>query len=164
MTSRLSIRSFLLVLLRVFLFLLLHRVSGFYGRPWTYPQRKELFRRMNQMGMNAYLYAPKDDIKHRQSWRDLYTPEEEQQLQYLITESTDAGVLFIFAISPGLDVTFSSAKEVDILKKKVDQVAFDSMHLMINLVVSWIGRSAVCMWKYFLFTRRDPLRECTWAM
>ncbi|CAH8457057.1 unnamed protein product [Schistosoma bovis] len=98
-------------------------VEGFYGRPWTYPQRKELFRRMNQMGMNAYLYAPKDDIKHRQSWRDLYTPEEEQQLQFLITESTEAGVLFIFAISPGLDVTFSSAKEVDILKKKVDQVS-----------------------------------------
>ncbi|TNN11795.1 Protein O-GlcNAcase [Schistosoma japonicum] len=96
---------------------------GFYGRPWTYPQRKELFRRMNQMGMNAYLYAPKDDIKHRQSWRDLYTQEEEQQLQFLITESTEAGVLFIFAISPGLDVTFSSAKEVDILKKKVDQVS-----------------------------------------
>ncbi|CAH8472181.1 unnamed protein product [Schistosoma rodhaini] len=98
-------------------------VEGFYGRPWTYPQRKELFRRMNQMGMNAYLYAPKDDIKHRQSWRDLYTQEEEQQLQFLITESTEAGVLFIFAISPGLDVTFSSAKEVDILKKKVDQVS-----------------------------------------
>ncbi|CAH8453518.1 unnamed protein product [Heterobilharzia americana] len=78
---------------------------------------------MNQMGMNAYLYAPKDDIKHRQSWRDLYTPEEEQQLQYLITESTEAGVLFIFAISPGLDVTFSSAREVEILKKKVDQVS-----------------------------------------
>ncbi|TGZ64242.1 hypothetical protein CRM22_006479 [Opisthorchis felineus] len=98
-------------------------VEGFYGRPWTYPQRKELFRRMNHMGMNAYLYAPKDDIKHRQSWRDLYTTEEEQQLQSLITESTEAGILFIFALSPGLDVTFSSAKEVDILKKKVDQVS-----------------------------------------
>ncbi|TPP61792.1 putative Hyaluronidase [Fasciola gigantica] len=112
-------------------------VEGFYGRPWTYPQRKELFRRfaslqfscnlftyrMSEMGMNAYLYAPKDDIKHRQSWRDLYTPEEEQQLQSLITESTEAGVLFIFALSPGLDVTFSSAKEVEVLKKKVDQVS-----------------------------------------
>ncbi|CAH8555359.1 unnamed protein product [Schistosoma rodhaini] len=97
-------------------------VEGFYFRPWTYPQRKQLFRRMNQMGMNAYLYAPKDDIKHRQSCRDSYTQEEEQQLQFLITESTEAGVLFIFAISPGFDVTFSSAKEVDILKKKVDQV------------------------------------------
>lgn len=79
---------------------------------------------MSQMGMNAYLYAPKDDIKHRQSWRDLYTAEEEQQLQSLITESTEAGVLFIFALSPGLDVTFSSAKEVEILKKKVDQVGY----------------------------------------
>ncbi|CAH8568500.1 unnamed protein product [Dicrocoelium dendriticum] len=98
-------------------------VEGFYGRPWTYPQRKELFRRMNHMGMNAYLYAPKDDVKHRQSWRDLYTPAEEEQLQSLINESTEAGVLFIFSLSPGLDVTFSSAKEVEILKKKVDQVS-----------------------------------------
>lgn len=85
------------------------------------------------MGMNAYLYAPKDDIKHRQSWRDLYTPEEEQQLQFLITESTEAGVLFIFAISPGLDVTFSSAKEVDILKKKVDQVSVYTVGLFIKI-------------------------------
>lgn len=80
------------------------------------------------MGMNAYLYAPKDDIKHRQSWRDLYTMEEEQQLQSLITESADAGVLFIFALSPGLDVTFSSAKEIEILKKKVNQVGFSSQN------------------------------------
>jgi len=26
--------------------------------------------------MNTYLYAPKDDLKHRALWRDLYSPEE----------------------------------------------------------------------------------------
>ena len=26
--------------------------------------------------MTTYLYAPKDDLKHRALWRDLYTPEE----------------------------------------------------------------------------------------
>lgn len=28
------------------------------------------------MGMNTYLYAPKDDAKHRMYWRDLYSVEE----------------------------------------------------------------------------------------
>ena len=31
---------------------------------------------MKQFGMNTYLYAPKDDVKHRAYWRDLYTVEE----------------------------------------------------------------------------------------
>lgn len=26
--------------------------------------------------MNTYLYAPKDDLKHRAEWRILYTTEE----------------------------------------------------------------------------------------
>ncbi len=27
--------------------------------------------------MNTYVYAPKDDVKHRALWRQLYTTEEE---------------------------------------------------------------------------------------
>jgi len=49
---------------------------GFYGRPWNTHQRIELFARMKKLGMNTYLYAPKDDVKHRAYWRDLYTVEE----------------------------------------------------------------------------------------
>lgn len=51
-------------------------LEGFYGRPWNTHQRVELFVRMKQFGMNTYLYAPKDDVKHRAYWRDLYTVEE----------------------------------------------------------------------------------------
>ena len=32
--------------------------------------------RLKNLGMNTYLYAPKDDLKHRALWRDLYSPEE----------------------------------------------------------------------------------------
>ena len=51
-------------------------VEGFYGRPWTLTQRKDLFERMQAWGMGSYLYAPKDDCKHRAFWRELYTVEE----------------------------------------------------------------------------------------
>ena len=32
--------------------------------------------RLKNLGLNFYLYAPKDDIKHRALWREMYTPEE----------------------------------------------------------------------------------------
>ncbi|XP_051945866.1 protein O-GlcNAcase-like [Xyrauchen texanus] len=97
-------------------------VEGFYGRPWTMEQRKELFRRQQKWGLNTYLYAPKDDYKHRMFWREMYSVEEAEQLTMLISAATDHGIEFIYAISPGLDITFSNQKEVSTLKRKLDQV------------------------------------------
>ncbi|XP_073328701.1 protein O-GlcNAcase [Pagrus major] len=97
-------------------------VEGFYGRPWTMEQRTELFKREQKWGLNTYLYAPKDDYKHRMYWRDLYSAEEAVQLIALISAAKQHDVEFIYAISPGLDVTFSNPKEVAALKRKLDQV------------------------------------------
>ena len=47
-------------------------IEGFYGTAWTHEYRKELFAFMGQNKMNAYIYAPKDDAKHRAQWRSLY--------------------------------------------------------------------------------------------
>lgn len=97
-------------------------VEGFYGRPWTMGQRTELFKREQKWGLNTYLYAPKDDYKHRMYWRDLYSPEEAEQLIALISAAKKHDVEFIYAISPGLDITFSNPKEVAALERKLDQV------------------------------------------
>uniref|UniRef100_A0A8C7I4V8 protein O-GlcNAcase n=1 Tax=Oncorhynchus kisutch TaxID=8019 RepID=A0A8C7I4V8_ONCKI len=94
----------------------------FYGRPWTMEQRKELFRRQQKWGLNTYLYAPKDDYKHRMFWREMYSVEEAEQLMTLISAAKEYGTEFIYAISPGLDITFSNQKEVSTLKRKLDQV------------------------------------------
>lgn len=39
-----------------------------------------LFTRLKKWGMESYLYAPKDDYKHRAYWRELYTVEEAEHL------------------------------------------------------------------------------------
>ncbi|XP_075699117.1 protein O-GlcNAcase isoform X2 [Rhinoderma darwinii] len=85
-------------------------------------QRKELFRRLQKWGLNTYLYAPKDDYKHRMFWREMYLVEEADQLMTLISAAQEFGIEFIYAISPGLDITFSNQKEVSTLKRKLDQV------------------------------------------
>ncbi|XP_029047484.2 protein O-GlcNAcase isoform X3 [Osmia bicornis bicornis] len=98
-------------------------VEGFYGRPWTTEQRKDLFQKLKKWGMDSYLYAPKDDYKHRAYWRDLYTVEEAEHLTGLITAARECGITFYYALSPGLDITYSSSKEVTILKRKLEQVS-----------------------------------------
>ncbi|XP_059206095.1 protein O-GlcNAcase [Centropristis striata] len=97
-------------------------VEGFYGRPWTMEQRTELFQREQKWGLNTYLYAPKDDYKHRMYWRDLYSDQEAEQLRALISAAKQHNVDFVYAVSPGLDITFSNPREVSALKRKLDQV------------------------------------------
>ena len=40
----------------------------------------------------------------------------------LIKETKDRGIEFVYAIAPGLDITFSDDKEVVSLKRKLEQV------------------------------------------
>ena len=84
---------------------------------------------MSDWGMNSYLYAPKDDDKHRAYWRELYSLEEATELSQLIKETTSKGVDFIYAISPGLDIVFSNKQEIALLKKKLDQVRYWGGHV-----------------------------------
>ncbi|XP_075986508.1 O-GlcNAcase isoform X2 [Anticarsia gemmatalis] len=98
-------------------------VEGFYGRPWTTEQRKDLFQKLKKWGMDMYVYAPKDDYKHRAYWRELYTVEEAEHLTSLITAAKAQGIVFCYALSPGLDITYSSQKEITTLKRKLEQVS-----------------------------------------
>lgn len=45
-----------------------------------------------------------------------------EQLMTLISAAKEHSIEFIYAISPGLDITFSNQKEVSALKRKLDQV------------------------------------------
>ena len=102
---------------------LLGLVEGFYGRPFTGEQRKDLFKKLKKFGHILYIYAPKDDFKHRASWRELYTVEEGEHLQSLISAAKSTGIDFYYALSPGLDITYSSLKDTSMLKRKLDQVS-----------------------------------------
>lgn len=82
-----------------------------------------ILHRLKKWGMDSYLYAPKDDYKHRAYWRDLYTVEEAEHLTGLITAAREYGITFYYALSPGLDITYSSSKEVTALKRKLEQVS-----------------------------------------
>lgn len=41
--------------------------------------------RMQMWSLNTYLYGPKDDLKHRLLWREVYSADEEGKCIYLYT-------------------------------------------------------------------------------
>jgi protein O-GlcNAcase/histone acetyltransferase len=98
-------------------------VEGFYGRPWTPAQRRQLFAWLAASGLNAYLYAPKDDLKHRALWRDPYAVAEAEALRELGAACERMGIEFLYAIAPGLDICCSDPGETAALLAKLSQTA-----------------------------------------
>jgi protein O-GlcNAcase/histone acetyltransferase len=97
-------------------------IEGFYGQPWSQAERFELFDWMKDWGLNTYLYAPKDDLKHRALWRELYSSSELNSLRQLIQRCRERNVQFIYGISPGLDIQYGNKAELGHLNQRLDQM------------------------------------------
>src|SRR5688572_9534379 len=97
-------------------------IEGFYGLPWSFPERSELFDWMAEWGLNTYLYAPKDDLKHRAVWREVYTAAEAEQLAQLIKASRRHNLRFVYALSPGLDIQYKEARDIENLQTRFEQL------------------------------------------
>ncbi|HEY3632909.1 MAG TPA: protein O-GlcNAcase [Jatrophihabitantaceae bacterium] len=97
-------------------------VEGFYGPPWTHEQRLDHLRFSAQVGLNSYVYAPKNDPFHRDRWREPYPAAELAQLGELARAAAAAGIRFGYAISPALSMRFGDDAEHAALTAKCEQL------------------------------------------
>ncbi len=97
-------------------------VEGFYGRPWSHHQRLHLIAQLAAQGLNAYFYAPKNDLKHRAIWREAYSDSELISFRELVQASGQYDLNFIYGLSPGLDIRFSDEAERNRIKSRFDQL------------------------------------------
>jgi hypothetical protein len=97
-------------------------VEGFYGEPWTESQRLELFERMAAWGLDTYFYAPKDDLKHRALWRELYTDAETGPLRASIDACRVRRLRFVYGLSPGLDLRYADDADVQRINARFEQM------------------------------------------
>src|SRR5947208_15724732 len=97
-------------------------IEGFYGRPWSARQRRQLFGWMQAWDLNTYLYAPKDDLKHRVRWRELYEGTAASELQALVADCQARPLNFVYALAPGLDIRYADEREQVHLKEKLAQL------------------------------------------
>ena len=97
-------------------------IEGFYGEPWSHQARLDQFVFYGKHKMNTYIYTPKDDPLLRANWRTLYTGAALSQLQELIDTANTNHVECTFALSPGLDLCYSSDADFNATITKFDQV------------------------------------------
>lgn len=97
-------------------------VEGFYGPPWRHEERLALLDAAPDLGLDTYLYAPKDDPWHRERWREPYPPEELARLGELAARAAAAGVRFVWSIAPGLSMRYTDDTEHATLVRKAEQV------------------------------------------
>lgn len=98
-------------------------IEGFYGPPWSQAERGELFDWMGSWGLNTYFYAPKDDLKHRARWRDLYDEREAERLREVVEACAKRRIRFVYGLGPGLDIRYSDAADLQRLKARFEQMA-----------------------------------------
>jgi hyaluronoglucosaminidase len=103
-------------------------IEGFYGTPWSWDERADVMRFCHERGMTHYVYAPKDDPKHRERWRDLYGDGKLEGFARLAHEGTLA---VGFGISPGLSIDCRSPGDRAALAAKVDQVLGVGIRLVV---------------------------------
>lgn len=79
---------------------------------------------MSHLRLNTYVYAPKDDLHQRSSWRDCYANAELKKFRKLIERCRTLNICFIYALSPGLDVRYSDRSEFNRLRHRSEQMLF----------------------------------------
>ncbi len=97
-------------------------IEGFYGKPWSHQDRLDLLRFMGRVGLNTYIYAPKDDPYHRDRWREPYPPAEAARLHQLVDSARAAHVSLWYAVSPGGSMTYADSGDYAVLLNKLAAV------------------------------------------
>ncbi len=97
-------------------------IEGFYGPTWENSKRLSFMKLMASYGMNTYFYAPKDDLYHREKWRDFYPENELLQLKNLFSIACENFIDFHWTIGPGLTYRYTSDQDFKTLINKIKSI------------------------------------------
>ncbi len=75
-------------------------IEGFFGRPWSWPERTETMRFLAPHGYHFFLYAPKADPFLRRRWQEAHPTPEMSELVTFAQACKAAGVRFGVGLSP----------------------------------------------------------------
>lgn len=98
-------------------------IEGFYGTPWTHEQRLSMIDFLTERDMNTFVYSPKDDPLVRHAWRKMYAGDELDQLSELIDACRKGNIDFVYCLSPGLSMEYSSGEDRDRLLTKLESIS-----------------------------------------
>ncbi len=81
-------------------------IEGYYGRLLRWDDRRDIISHLSALGMQAYLYAPKEDPCHRLNWRRPYDADWQASFRETCTHADNLGITMIGGVAPGLDYDY----------------------------------------------------------
>jgi len=75
-------------------------IEGYYGKPWSWAERREVVARLAPHGYRFFTYAPKADPFLRRRWQEPHPADTTQELQAFSAYCRDLGVRFGVGLSP----------------------------------------------------------------
>ncbi|MGH9937551.1 MAG: DUF4127 family protein [Blastocatellia bacterium] len=85
---------------------------------WSHGDRLEALRFLGLARMNRYVYAPKGE-----RWREDYGDGDLERFKQLLRAAEENFVRFVYAVSPGSSITYSSDEDAAALVHKLDAMA-----------------------------------------
>jgi hyaluronoglucosaminidase len=114
-------------------------IDGFFGRPWSWDERRHVVETLAPHGYNFYHYAPKSDPFLRRRWMEPHPLEEASQIKSFAGFCKGLGVSFGVGLSPyeafnDFNQTLRSAfisRVEDLVSLDITELGifFDDMHV-----------------------------------
>lgn len=92
-------------------------VEGYYGNPYSEANRMGLFKFFGRQKMNVYIYGPKDDVYHKDRWREEYPANLAAKITEYVNAAKANKVDFVWAIHPGNDIQWNDTDRRNIVNK-----------------------------------------------
>jgi len=89
-------------------------IEGYYGRLFSWKDRKLIIKSLHKNKMNTYFYAPKEDVCHRLCWRKKYSKKWRLDFKNFTQFSKKHNISIIAGIAPGLDFNFKELENISI--------------------------------------------------
>ena len=105
-------------------------IEGFFGRPWTWDERRTVVETLAPHGYQFYHYAPKADPFLRRRWTETHPLEEASQIKSFANFCRDMGVGFGVGLSPYEAFNdFNGASRDSLIQRVEDLVSLDIAEL-----------------------------------
>ena len=110
-------------------------IEGYFGRPWSHEDRKQVAARLREMGYSFFHYAPKADAYLRRRWREPHPGAAFAELADLSSRCRGLGLRFGVGLSPyELYRDFSNSAKADFLAKirALDEIGLDDLAVLFD--------------------------------
>ena len=110
-------------------------IEGYFGRPWSHEDRKQVLSRLRELGYSFFHFAPKADSFLRRRWREPHPNARWAELADLSAHCRGLGLRFGLGLSPyELYRDFSGPARADFVAKvrSFDELGIDDLAILFD--------------------------------